>query len=117
MFAFLSTRMRRPRRYPEVLQNDASDCVPGGDDPLLRTPGRLARLRDLANVDRNGATLWSVSRAAEALGLHARGPQLDYECLADVHLPASALGEQAYVVLFEVGRDQVVVGDPAIGRR
>jgi len=79
-------------------------------------PVGLARLRDLANVDADGASMWSLAQAAEVLGFHARGLQLSYDALADVTLPAIVHWEgYHYIVLYRLGRRHVVVGDPARG--
>jgi len=108
-------------RYPHVEQHDQTDC--GAACLAMITafygnPVGMARLRDMANVDANGASMWSVARAAEALGFHARGLQLDYDALRHIHLPAIIHWDGFHwVVLYEVGRRHVVISDPGLGRR
>ena len=78
----------------------------------------INRLRDLANVSREGASLYSISEAAEFLGFHARGIRSSYEHLNKVELPAIAHWEGFhYIVLYEVRPDRVVIADPAMGLR
>jgi ATP-binding cassette subfamily B protein len=107
--------------YPLVLQHDASDCGAACLAMIARfygVPVGVARLRDMANVDRDGASLWSVSQAAEALGFHTRGLQLAYEALADIQTPSIVHWEGVhYVVLYEASAKGVIVGDPALGIR
>jgi ATP-binding cassette subfamily B protein len=88
---------------------------------ILRYYGKhvsINRLRDLANVSREGATLYSVGEAAETLGFHSRGIRAAFEHLDKVELPAIAHWEGFhYIVLYEVTPTRVVVADPAIGLR
>jgi ATP-binding cassette subfamily B protein len=116
------TRWRRwVRRYPHVGQHDQTDCGAACLAMITRfygNPVGTARLRDMANVDANGASMWSVARAAEALGFHARELQLDYDSLRHIHLPAIIHWEGIHwVVLYEVGRRHAVIDDPGLGRR
>ncbi|MDO8793490.1 MAG: peptidase domain-containing ABC transporter, partial [Vicinamibacterales bacterium] len=112
---------RALRRYPSIRQHDQTDCGAaslGMITAYYGVPVGLARLRDLANVDADGASLWSLAQAAEGLGFHARGLQVSYDALADVTLPAIVHWEgYHYIVLYRVGRRHVVVGDPARGLR
>jgi ATP-binding cassette subfamily B protein len=81
-------------------------------------PVSVFQLRDMANVDVNGASLWSIARAAERLGFHARGLQLELAALRHIHLPAIVHWQGFhYVVLYEVKRHHVVLADPGIGLR
>jgi len=120
--AVRSPRWRRwLRRYPDIRQHDATDC--GAACLAMITayhghPVGVARLRDLANVDADGCSMWSLARAAETLGFHARGLQLDFEALSGIQVPAIVHWEGFhYIVLYKVARGHVVVSDPAMGRR
>jgi len=88
---------------------------------ILRYYGKhvtINRLRDLANVSREGATLHSVAEAAETLGFDTRGIRASYEHLLKVDLPGVAHWEGFhYIVLYEATSTGVVVADPAIGLR
>jgi ATP-binding cassette subfamily B protein len=112
---------RRARRYPALLQLSETDCGAACLSMILRYYGKhvsINRLRDLANVSREGATLHSVAEAAETVGFHTRGIRASYEHLLKAELPAIAHWEGFhYVVLYEATADRVVVADPAIGLR
>ena len=109
------------RRYPALLQLSETDCGAACLAMILRYYKKhvsINRLRELANVGREGATLYSVAEAAEALGFHARGIRASFEHLAKLALPAVAHWEGFhYIVLYEAKRDHVVVADPALGLR
>lgn len=106
------------KRYPHVEQHDETDC--GAACLAMITayhgnPVGVARLRDLANVDADGANMWSVAQAGEALGFHTRGLQLSYEALCELQLPAIVHWQgYHYIVLYEADAAKVVVGDPGI---
>ncbi len=109
------------RAYPYVPQHDETDC--GAACLAMITsyygvPIGVARLRDLANTSQDGASLWSLAQAAEALGLRARGIQLSYDSLQSIETPSIVHWEGFhYIVLYEAGPRRVVVGDPALGIR
>src|SRR5205085_10753922 len=96
---------RRARRYPALLQLSETDCGAACLSMILRYYGKhvsINRLRDLANVSREGATLYSISEAAETLGFHTRGLRASYEHLLKAELPAIAHWEGFhYIVLYE----------------
>ena len=76
------------------------------------------RLRDIANVDRNGASLRGLSAAAESIGFSTRPVKASLDKLAQQSLPAIIHWEgKHYIVVYEVTRDRVIVADPAIGQR
>ena len=112
---------RRARRYPALMQLSETDCGAACLAMILRYYGKhvsINRLRDLANVSREGATLYSVAEAAETLGFHSRGIRASYEHLEKVETPAIAHWEGFhYIVLYEATPDRVVVADPAMGLR
>lgn len=111
----------RASRFPALLQLSETDCGAACLSMILRYYGKhvsINRLRDLANVSREGATLHSVAEAAETLGFDTRGIRASYEHLLKVDLPAVAHWEGFhYIVLYEATPDRVVVADPAIGLR
>src|SRR6476646_10928091 len=97
---------RRVRRYPALLQLSETDCGAACLSMILRYYGKhvsINRLRDLANVSREGSTLYSVAEAAETLGFQSRGIRAAFEHLEKVELPAIAHWEGFhYIVLYEV---------------
>jgi ATP-binding cassette subfamily B protein len=109
------------RRYPFYAQQSASDCGAACLVMIGRYWGKkfsVSRLRDLANVDRNGASLKGVATAAESLGFTTRPVKASLDRLARQNLPAIAHWEgKHYIVVYQVTKDSVIVGDPAIGQR
>jgi ATP-binding cassette subfamily B protein len=78
----------------------------------------LNRLRDLANVDRNGASLRGLVAAAESIGFSTRPVKASLDKLAEQSLVAIAHWEgNHYVVVYEVTHKHVILADPAIGQR
>jgi HlyB family type I secretion system ABC transporter len=76
------------------------------------------RLREIANVDRNGASLRGLAAAAESIGFSTRPVKASLNKLAQTSLPAIAHWEgRHYIVVYEVTSDRVIVADPAIGQR
>jgi ATP-binding cassette subfamily B protein len=81
----------------------------------------LSLLRELAHVQPSGTTLLDLSEAARRLGYKPRGVQVeDAAELEDEEgralLPAIAhWNANHFVVLYEVGPREVVIGDPAHG--
>ncbi len=112
---------RATRRYPFFAQQSASDCGAACLVMVGRYWGKhfsVNRLRQIANVDRNGATLRGLAAAAESIGFSTRPVRASLKQLAKQSLPAIAHWEgRHYVVVYEVNQKQVVVGDPAIGQR
>jgi ATP-binding cassette subfamily B protein len=108
------------RRYPFYAQQSASDCGAACLVMIGRYWGKkfsVSRLRDIANVDRNGASLKGVATAAESLGFTTRPVKASLNRLAKQNLPAIAHWEgKHYIVVYQVTKDRVVVCDPAIGQ-
>ena len=106
-------------RYPWLKQNDETDCGATSLAMISRYYGKrlsIARLRDLANVNREGASMFSLAAAAEAIGYATRAVRTDYEHLAQLELPAIAHWKgYHYIVLYAADEKRVTVGDPAIG--
>ncbi|MGD1805607.1 peptidase domain-containing ABC transporter [Dapis sp. BLCC M126] len=112
---------RITRRYPFFAQQSASDCGAASLVMVARYWGKrfsVNRVRDIANVDRNGASLRGLSAAAESIGFATRPVRASLDQLGKQKLPAIVHWEgKHYVVVYEVGRKHVVVADPAIGQR
>jgi ATP-binding cassette subfamily B protein len=109
------------RRYPALMQLSETDCGAACLSMILRYYRKdvsINRLRDIANVSREGATLYSLAEAAEAVGFQARGIRASYDHLLKAETPAIAHWEGFhYIVLYEAKPDRVIVADPAIGLR
>lgn len=109
------------RRYPFFAQQSASDCGAACLVMVSRYWGKrfsVNRLRDVANVDRNGASLRGLLTAAESLGFATRPVKASLNQLAKQKLPAIAHWEgKHYIVVYEITSQHVIVADPAIGQR
>lgn len=112
---------RITKRYPSFQQQSASDCGAACLVMIGRYWGKrlsVNRLRDMANVNRSGASLRGLVAAAESLGFSTRPVKASLDKLAQQPLPAIAHWEgKHYVVVYEITKKHVVVGDPAVGQR
>ncbi|WP_019499243.1 peptidase domain-containing ABC transporter [Pseudanabaena sp. PCC 6802] len=111
---------RITHRYPFFRQQSATDCGAACLVMVGRYWGKrfsVNRLREIAHVNRTGASIRSLSAAAESLGFTTRPVKASLDKLAEQNLPAIAHWEgKHYVVVFEITRDRVVVCDPALGQ-
>ncbi|WP_013321446.1 peptidase domain-containing ABC transporter [Gloeothece verrucosa] len=111
---------RVTRRYPFFAQQSGSDCGAASLVMVSRYWGKrfsVNRVRDIANVDRNGASLRGLAAAAESVGFSTRPVKASLDQLAKQTLPAIAHWEgKHYIVVYEVTRKQVIICDPAIGQ-
>ncbi|QIR37000.1 ATP-binding cassette domain-containing protein [Tolypothrix sp. PCC 7910] len=109
------------QRYPFFEQQSATDCGVACLVMLGRYWGKrfsINRLRELANVNRVGVSLRGLATAAESIGFASRPVKASLDKLAQQPLPAIAHWEgNHYIVVYEVTKKQVIVGDPAIGQR
>ena len=112
-------RPRIFRRYPWIRQHDETDCGAACLAMVSRYYGfraSVGRLRDLANIGREGGSMYSLAGAAEAIGYTTRAVKTDYGHLLDLELPAIAHWKgYHYLVLYKARKNYVIVGDPAIG--
>ncbi len=109
------------QRYPYYAQQSVSDCGAACLIMVGQYWGKnfsLNRLRDLANVNRNGSTLRGLASAAETIGFVTRPVKATLDRFADQKLPAIAHWDNNhYIVVYEINKKQVIVGDPAMGQR
>lgn len=112
---------RLTKRYPFFEQQSASDCGAACLVMISRYWGKrlsVNRLREQANVSRGGASLRGLTVAAESIGFTTRPVKASLDRLAQQSLPAIAHWEgKHYIVVYEINKKQVIVGDPAIGQR
>lgn len=108
-------------RYPFYAQQSASDCGAACLVMVGRYWGKkfsVSRLRDIANVDRNGSSLKGLAAAAESIGFTTRPVKASLDRLAKQNLPAIVHWEgKHYIVVYQITKDRVIVCDPAIGQR
>ncbi|MBE9009691.1 peptidase domain-containing ABC transporter [Pseudanabaenaceae cyanobacterium LEGE 13415] len=109
------------RRYPFFAQQSASDCGAACLVMIARYWGRsisVNYLREIANVDRNGASLRGLTTAAESIGFSTRPVKASLDQFAQQRLPAIAHWEgNHFVVVYRISRNRVTIGDPAIGQK
>jgi subfamily B ATP-binding cassette protein HlyB/CyaB len=107
------------KRFALVEQAEEMDCGAACLAMLCRHYGiamTLGKLRDMANVTTQGATLDSLARAGETLGFGTRGVQCTFDALPGFELPFIVHWEgYHYVVVYGVSPRQVWVADPAVG--
>lgn len=108
------------RSYPFFAQQSNSDCGAACVVMISRYWGKhfsVNRVRDMCNIDRNGASLRGLSVTAESLGFATRPVKASLDRLAKQQLPAIAHWEgKHYLVVYEITKTQVIVADPAIGQ-
>jgi ATP-binding cassette subfamily B protein len=111
---------RVTKRYPFFAQQSASDCGAACLVMIMNYWGKrvsVNRLREIANVNRDGASLKGLMTAAESFGFSTRPVKANLEGLAKQSLPAIAHWEgKHFIVVWEITRKQVIIGDPAIGQ-
>lgn len=112
---------RVTKRYPFFAQQSASDCGAACLVMISRYWGKnlsVNRLRDLANVSRSGSSMRSLTSAAESIGFATRPVKASFDKLAQQPLPAIAHWQgKHYIVVYEISKKRVIVGDPAVGQR
>ncbi|MGN6648954.1 peptidase domain-containing ABC transporter [Trinickia sp.] len=109
------------KRFALVEQAEEMDCGAACLAMVCRHYGismTLGKLRELANVTTQGATLESLARTAESLGFTARGVQCTYDAMLGFDLPFIVHWEgYHYIVVYGVSKRWVRVADPALGFR
>ncbi|MFC0401472.1 peptidase domain-containing ABC transporter [Paraburkholderia rhizosphaerae] len=109
------------RRFALVEQAEEMDCGAACLAMICKhygIPMTLGKLRELANVTTQGATLDSLARAGESLGFTTHGVQCTFDSLRGFELPFIVHWEgYHYVIVYGVSRDYVWLADPALGFR
>ncbi|KOP28178.1 ABC transporter ATP-binding protein [Hapalosiphon sp. MRB220] len=112
---------RLTRRYPFYAQQSASDCGAACLVMIGSYWGKhfsVNRLRDMTNVSRSGASLRAIATTAENIGFVTRPVKASFDKLAEQPLPAIIHWEgKHFIVVYEITKKHVIVGDPAIGQR
>jgi ATP-binding cassette subfamily B protein len=108
-------------RYPFFAQQSASDCAAACLVMIGRYWGQnlsINRLREIANVNRSGTSMRSLTAAAESIGFSTRPVKASFDQLAKQSLPAIAHWEgKHYIVIYKISKNHLIVADPAIGQR
>ncbi|EKQ69159.1 ABC-type bacteriocin/lantibiotic exporter with N-terminal double-glycine peptidase domain [Leptolyngbyaceae cyanobacterium JSC-12] len=123
-FPYPSQNYRRRslwRRYPYIEQQSSSDCGAACLAMISRYWGKslpVHTLREKANIGRAGASLKSLAKVAEDLGLHSRPVRASFGRMAEQVNPWIAHWQgDHYVVVYRVRRGSVLIADPASGKR
>jgi len=109
------------KRFRLVEQAEEMDCGAACLAMICRhynIPMTLGKLRELANVTREGATLDSLARVGESLGFTTRGVQCTYQALLGFEVPFIAHWEgYHYIIVYGLSKHHVWVADPGPGFR
>lgn len=93
------------------------DCGPACLRMLSKYYGRsipLQKIREIAQIGKEGVSLFGISEAAESLGFRTLSIKLTYQALIhDMRLPAILhWGQNHFVVLYKVKRGQLHIANP-----
>jgi len=109
------------RRYPFIQQQSSSDCGAACLAMVSQYWGKrfsLNTLRNLAQVDKTGASLPGLAAAAETLGYDTLTVRASLSKLEWQTTPWIAHWQEIhYVVVWQIKGDRVIISDPAIGKR
>ncbi len=109
----------RIKKFPWIRQLDAMDCGAASLGMVCRHFGRrvsLTRVRELVGTGYDGTSLAGICDGARALGLAARAVKVSRSRLDLLPLPAIVhVDANHWVVLYDVGPDEVRLADPAKG--
>ncbi|MEA5466589.1 peptidase domain-containing ABC transporter [Leptothoe sp. PORK10 BA2] len=116
---------RRGRRIwrgvPFIEQQSAADCGVACVAMIARYWGKqlsLNTLRELAGTSREGTSLKGLVKAAEKVGFEARPVRASLDRMADSQRPFVAHWQgDHFVVVYKIRHKQVLIADPAKGRR
>jgi len=109
------------KRFPLIEQAEEMDCGAACLAMICKhygIPITLGKLREMANVTLQGATLDSLARVGESLGFTTRGVQCTYDSLLGFELPLIVHWEgYHYIIVYGVSKTHVWVADPGPGFR
>src|SRR5262245_39106113 len=109
------------KRFQLVQQAEEMDCGAACLAMICRQYKigmTLGKLRELANVTREGASVESIARVGESLGFTTRGMRCTYEALLGFDLPLIAHWEgYHFIIVYGLSPSHVWVADPGPGFR
>lgn len=109
------------KRFPLVEQAEEMDCGAACLAMICKHHNidlTLGKLREMANVTTEGATLDSLAKVGETLGFTTRGLKCTYESFKSLEMPFIAHWEgYHYIVVYGISSQHVWVADPAQGFR
>ena len=108
-------------RFPFIAQHDMMDCGAACISMITAFHGRpvgVSRLRDLAGVGTDGASLAQLSHAASEIGYQARSVRLSVDGLPRIQLPAILFWRGFhFVVPYALTDRYAYVADPGFGKQ
>jgi len=120
-FQRLASFYRQRVRFPFIMQQDQMACGATCIMMIAKYYGKrfaASRVRELAHVDRSGASLAHLASAAEQLGFTTRATKLDYQTLMSAHLPCMVHWQgYHFIVVNKINAKRVWVADPGLGLR
>ncbi|MGQ8774972.1 peptidase domain-containing ABC transporter [Serratia sp. NA_112.1] len=109
------------RKVPQILQTEATECGLASLAMLCHYHGLkidLFNLRHQFGISSHGATLNTIIDIASSLNMRSRALSLDIDELGELKMPCILHWDMNhFVVLVAVRRKQVIIHDPAFGRR
>lgn len=120
IFAQPKTRQNWWVRYPFIQQQSKADCGPTCLAMISQYWGKkysLNYLRNLAGISHSGATLKNLAKTAESLGLQVRPVRASLTPLRHQNPWIAHWQGNHYVVVYCSKKDQLLVADPALGKR
>ncbi|MDQ1909331.1 peptidase domain-containing ABC transporter [Paenibacillus sp. GD4] len=107
------------RQFPVLMQQSEMDCGPTCLTMISRYYGLNAsvnRMRERCNVGAEGTSMLGLIETLESLGFSAKGLNTASSLLNELPTPFIAhWNGNHYIVVYEVGKDGVIVADPALG--
>jgi ATP-binding cassette subfamily B protein len=112
------------KKYYCIKQHDITDCGAACLATISKQYGfntSITRIREVAGTDKQGTNAYGVIKAAEKLGLSAKGVKGDktaffsefpLPCIAHVIVDGGLLH---YVVIHKISKKQVIIADPGKG--
>ncbi len=117
----LPSKTKSWRDYPFIQQQSSSDCGAACLAMISQYWGkylRLYTLRNLAQVDRMGASLQDLAAAAETLGYDVLPVRASLDKFDTYAHPWIAHWQgMHYIVVWKVKSDRLLISDPALGKQ
>ena len=107
-------------KYPFYKQLNEKDCGPTCFRMISKYYGKdidSVEAKRLCNLNRNGTTLFTISKAAESIGYTTLCLKISWRELSEkLNSPCIIYWNKShFVVLWQIDGDRVYIGDPAIG--
>ena len=108
-------------RYPHVMQHDKMDCGPACLSMISKYYNNDLSIqfwRQRLNTNQLGTTFFDLATTAERFGF--RTQPIAVESISELDeslLPVIAVRKYHYVVVYEIGKKSITIGDPGVGIR